>query len=130
VLLFTFCTHTHTHVCTHSDTRTHKNTCTQHKSCTQHKTHLHVYTHTQTHTCKHSQTQPHVYTHTHFIFNSNLFSNHYVKMSQIYKKIQIIIQSVIELRHLFYTFKFCLCCHPSFASVLREEVDIERHCTC
>ena len=35
-------------------------------------------------------------------------------MSQMCCSTQIIIQSMIEIRHLFYSCKFSLCCHPVF----------------
>ena len=35
-------------------------------------------------------------------------------MLQMCQETQIIIQNVIELRVLFYSCKFCLCCHPVF----------------
>ena len=139
-------THTHTHKNTkhtHIHTRTHtvnRHTYTQHlhvhntNPAHNTKINLHVDTHTYTHAQPHletlTNTTTRVNTHTHFIFENICVLKQYAKCYKCVKKHKLLYKMWLNYVFYFIPVNFVCVVTPSFASVQREEVDTERHCTC
>ena len=137
-------THTHTHKNTkhtHIHTRTHtvnRHTYTQHlhvhntNPAHNTKINLHVDTHTYTHAQPHLETLTNTTTrvNTHFIFENICVLKQYAKCYKCVKKHKLLYKMWLNYVFYFIPVNFVCVVTPSFASVQREEVDTERHCTC